>query len=217
MLMSADGKISTGETDELDADRDFPNIPGVRDGLGQYYEIEQTTDLWSFNTGRVMAKIGANTDDFPQKTPVSFAISDDHHLTGRGVRYLCAKARELVIITSNAAHPAFSIAEKNLHIIFQKRRSLGEAFSRLKTEYACERLTLQSGGTVNGIMLREELIDYVDIVVAPLLIGGKNTPTLIDGESLKSTDELDGVAVLELTDCTVLRDSYLRLRYKVVG
>ena len=27
-------------------------IPGLKEGLHQYYEIEQTTDLWSFNTGR---------------------------------------------------------------------------------------------------------------------------------------------------------------------
>ena len=50
MLMSVDGKISTGASDELDMDRDLPGILGVREGLHQYYEIEQTTDLWSFNT-----------------------------------------------------------------------------------------------------------------------------------------------------------------------
>ena len=61
LLMSVDGKMSTGATDELDVDRDFPNLPGVREGLHQYYEIEQTTDLWSLNSGRVQAKIGANT------------------------------------------------------------------------------------------------------------------------------------------------------------
>lgn len=37
MLMSVDGKISTGSTDELDVDRDFPKIPGVKEGLHQYY------------------------------------------------------------------------------------------------------------------------------------------------------------------------------------
>ena len=61
MLMSVDGKISTGAADILDVDKDFPNIAGVREGLHQYYEIEQTTDLWSFNSGRVQAKIGVNT------------------------------------------------------------------------------------------------------------------------------------------------------------
>ena len=57
MLMSVDGKISTGSTDELDVDRDFPKIPGVREGLHQYYEIEQTTDLWSFNTERAKRSV----------------------------------------------------------------------------------------------------------------------------------------------------------------
>lgn len=50
MLMSVDGKISTGTVDELDVDRDFPRINGVKEGLYQYYEIEKTTDLWSLNS-----------------------------------------------------------------------------------------------------------------------------------------------------------------------
>ena len=29
MLMSVDGKISTGSSDELDVDKDFPNIPDL--------------------------------------------------------------------------------------------------------------------------------------------------------------------------------------------
>ena len=35
MLMSVDGKISTGSTDEMDMDRDFPKISGVKEGLHQ--------------------------------------------------------------------------------------------------------------------------------------------------------------------------------------
>ena len=38
LLMSVDGKISTRFSDELDVDRDFPKIPGVRESLHQYYE-----------------------------------------------------------------------------------------------------------------------------------------------------------------------------------
>lgn len=56
MLMSVDGKISTGAVDELDVDRDFPRINGVKEGLYQYYEIEKTTDLWSLNSSRVQEK-----------------------------------------------------------------------------------------------------------------------------------------------------------------
>ena len=217
MLMSVDGKISTGATDELDTDRDFPNIPGVREGLHQYYEIEQTTDLWSFNTGRVQAKMGVNEMDMPAKTPVSFVLLYNHHLTEHGVRYFCAKSKQAVVITSNAAHPCFHVDADNLRIIYQERPSLGDALERLKHECGCERLTVQSGGTVNGLFLREKLLDYVDIVVAPVLIGGRETPTLIDGKSLITNSELSELGALKLIKCTVLQDSYIRLEYEILN
>lgn len=217
MLMSVDGKISTGSNDSLDVDRDFPKVDGVKEGLHQYYEIEQTTDLWSFNTGRVQEKMGVNQKEMPAKTPVSFVLLDNHHLTEHGVRYFCALSDQMVLITSNPEHPAFHVNAENLHIIFQEKPSLAEALERLKNEFGCERLTVQSGGTVNGLFLREKLIDYIDIVVAPVLIGGKDTSTLIDGKSLTSCEELFGLGVLKLLSCEALEDSYLRLRYQVIG
>ena len=120
MLMSVDGKISTGAADDLDVDKDFPQIAGVREGLHQYYEIEQTTDLWSLNSGRVQAKIGINTADMPNKTPVSFVVIDNQHLKEHGIQYFCALSKKFVLITSNKKHPAFNIKEDNFHIIYQK-------------------------------------------------------------------------------------------------
>lgn len=216
MLMSVDGKISTGAADDLDVDRDFPKIAGVQEGLHQYYEIEQTTDLWSLNSGRVLAKMGVNTKKMPNKTQVSFVVIDNDHLTEHGVRYLCSQSKEFVLITSNADHPAFQVDEENLHMICQSELTLKDALVKLKSEYGCQRLTIQTGGTLNGLFLREKLFDYIDIVVAPVLIGGKDTSTLIDGRSLLSDSELSYLGVLKLQECTVLEDSYLRLRYKVI-
>lgn len=217
MLMSVDGKISTGATDELDVDRDFPQIDGLREGLHQYYEIEQTTDLWSFNTGRVQAKMGVNTKPIPEKTPVSFVLLDNHHLDEHGIRYFCARSKQFVLITTNRDHPAFRVPAENLRIIFQEKLSLAAALTILRERFGCERLTIQSGGTVNGLFLREKLFDFVDVVVAPVLIGGKDTATLIDGPSLQARDELSQLGVLRLIDACPLQDSYLRLRYQVIG
>ena len=91
MLVSVDGKISTGATDVLDVDQDYACMDGVKEGLHQYYEIEQTTDLWSFNTGRVQEKMGVNSKPYPPKSPVSFVLLDNSHLTEHGVRYFCAR------------------------------------------------------------------------------------------------------------------------------
>ena len=216
MLSSVDGKISTGLTDELDVDKDFPKIAGVKEGLYQYYEIEQTTDLWSLNSGRVQEKMGVNSKPFPKKGPVSFVLIDNTHLTEHGIRYFCALSEQFVLITTNEKHPAFGVKEDNLHIILQAELSLQDALCKLKAEFGCERLTIQSGGTLNGLFLREKLFDFVDIVVAPILIGGKETATLIDGQALKSEKELSLLGALKLQECTVLKNSYLRLRYEVL-
>ena len=217
MLSSVDGKISTGATNELDVDKDFPKLDGVKEGLYQYYEIEQTTDLWSLNSGKVQAKLGVNTKDMPkEKCPVSFVLIDNKHLTVGGVRYFCALSQTFVLITTNKDHPAFSVYEDNLHVIYQEKLDLADALSRLYSDFGCERLTIQSGGELNGLFLREKLFDYVDIVIAPVLIGGKDTPTLIDGVSLMAESELSKLGILELESCEVLKHSYIRLRYKVI-
>lgn len=217
MLMSLDGKISPGASDSLDVDKDFPDIDGLKEGLPQYYEIEQTTDLWSFNTGRVQEKMGANVKPFPEKTPVSFVLLDNTHLKEHGIRFFCAKSKEFVLITTNKNHPAYGVKEDNLHIICQETLSLEDALIELNEKYGCERITIQSGGTVNGMFLREKLFDYVDIVVAPVLIGGKDTSTLIDGSSILSESDLNKLGVLSLISCEVLEKSYVRLKYKVVS
>lgn len=217
MLSSVDGKISTGKSNELDFDKDIPNVVGCAEGLQQYYDIEQTTDLWSLNSGKVMAKIGVNECENPTKIPVSFVIIDNKNLTEKGVRYLCAKLEKLIIVTTNGTHPSYSTKADNLEIIFQPKLDLKEVLRILKEKYSCERLTIQSGGTLNGMFLREKLIDYVDIVVAPLLVGGKDTPTVVDGDSIQTTEQLDELGVLELESVEPLENSYVRLRYKVIS
>ncbi len=106
--------------------------------------------------------------------------------------------------------------EDNLHIIYQNELSLKDVLTKLKAEYSCERITIQTGGTLNERFLREKLMDYIDIVVAPVLVGGKDTSTLIDGDSLLSERELSKLGVLKLQECVVLENSYIRLRYEVI-
>jgi len=179
----------------LDFDQDFPNIDGLRQGLQQYYDIEQMTDLWSLNSGRVQVKMGVNKKDMPAKTPVSFVLIDDYHLTEHGVRYFC----------------------DNLHIIYQSELELHALLKQLREKFGCERITVQTGGTLNGLFLHEKLFAYVDIVVAPVLVGGRDTSTLIDGGSLTTAGELSQLGVLKLEDIQQLEGSYIRLRYKVIA
>lgn len=220
MLMSLDGKISSGDSDNLDADKDWCKIDGVKEGLHQYYEIEQTTDWYSLNTGRVMTKIGINDrKEKPKKVDVRFVIIDRKpHLNKNGIEYLCNWTEKTFIVTDNKNHPAYNLLDKldNLEIIYYENIDLVELMEDLKNKYDVEKLTIQSGGTLNGEFLRNNLIDYVNIVVAPLLVGGSKTSTLIDGEAITKSEELSKLKALKLIECNVLKNSYIQLKYEVM-
>lgn len=215
MIMSVDGKISTGSTDELDVDKDFKLIEGVKEGLHQYYELEQTTDLWSLNTGKVMQKIGINErNDIPNKSPVSFIIVDNkQHLNENGLKYLSAWLDKLIIVTTKKNYIDIG---KNIEIIYcDKDINFLEIFKLLKSKYDIERLTIQSGGTLNSVLIRNNLIKNIRVVIAPIIIGGKDTPTLIDGTSIVNISEIGKLKALKLIKCNILENSYLELLYEV--
>lgn len=220
MLQSLDGKISSGNNDELDADKDWCKIDGVKEGLQQYYDIEQTTDLFSLNTGRVMAKIGVNDrTEKPNKTPCSFIIIDNKpHLNKNGIDYLCKWVNKLYLVTTNKNHIAYILQKEysNLVILSYEKLDLNVLLEDLSEKYNIDHLTIQSGGNLNGLFLRENLIDYVNIVIAPLLVGGKETSTLIDGEAITSPSELNKLKALKLLECNQLNNSYIQLKYKVI-
>ena len=219
MIMSLDGKISTGDTDKLDFDIDLPKINGVKEGLQQYYDIEKKTDICSFNTGRVMAKIGLNTrTDLPKRMPVTFVIVDNKpHLKESGVRYLSNWTKRIIIVTTNKLHPANTMDLDNLKVIkYSKTTNFNDLFDKLKKDFGVNRVTIQSGGEMNSILIRQGLIDRVSIVVAPALVGGRDTSSLVDGESLHKESDLKLIKALELVKITKLKNSYIHLIYKVL-
>ena len=219
MLMSVDGKISTGDTDVLDFDRDLPTVAGIREGLPQYYDLERRTDLFSLNTGRVMEKIGMNTrTDEPTPIPCTFVIIDNKpHLTMSGVTYLAKKLKRLVVVTSNTAHPALTIRQNNVSVILEtKGISFRALFEIVKWDFGADAMTIQSGGNLNATLFREGLIDHLSIVVAPTIVGGGTTSTLVDGEANHTMEDLKNIVTLKLVEVTPLKDSYIHVRYDVV-
>ena len=76
-------------------------------------------------------------------------------------------------------------------------------------------MTLQTGGTLNSFWIRKGLVDRLLIVLAPALVGGRNTSTLVDGESLHTPEDLLNIKALKLVSVQTLKDSYLLLEYLV--
>lgn len=222
MIESVDGKISTGDNDGLDVDKDFKRIKGVKEGLQQYYDLEGKTDLFSLNSGRVMAKIGVNarTKEPTKLEKVSFIILDNKpHLDEKGVGYLSKWVKTLYLVTTNKNHPAYKLQSeyKNIEIIeYSNEIDLEDLLTRMKQKYGANRITIQSGGTLNSFWIRLDLIDRISIVIAPCLIGGTNTQSLIGGESLHTQDDLKKIKALELVKVEKLKNSYIHVVYNVI-
>ncbi len=217
MLASLDGKISTGDVDKRDVDKDFPRIKGVKEGLHQYYALEKKTDLHSLNTGRVMAKIGVNTDKCPINCPrVNFIIVDNKYLKKKGVANLIKNTKKLYLVTTNKNHPAFKVKDKLELIYYPNKIDFKDLFKKLKQKYKINHVTIQSGGTLNASLVRNGLIDRISFVIAPALIGGKDTSTLMDGKSLRTEQDLKQIKALKLRKCEKLKNSYLYIVYDVI-
>jgi 2,5-diamino-6-(ribosylamino)-4(3H)-pyrimidinone 5'-phosphate reductase len=216
MLSSIDGKISTGDIDARDTEIDYPKIKGIKEGLQQYYDLEKRTDRVSLNTGKVMAKIGMNTNKSKLNCPgVEFVIIDSKHLTLNGVKNLIKKTKRLYLVTTNSKHPAFKIKDQLELIYYPKEINFEDLFKKFKQKYNMNRVTIQSGGMLNSTLIRKGLIDRVSFVIVPTIIGGKDTASVVDGKSIRTTKELSQIKTLKLVKCEKLKHSYLHLVYSV--
>lgn len=65
---------------------------------------------------------------------------------------------------------------------------------------------------MNTALIRAGVVDYINVIMAPLVVGGSNVSTLFDGEAVHNIGEL---VPLQLCKCKTLHDSYVQLVYKV--
>lgn len=217
-LMSVDGKVNTGESDCFCLPKDLALIEGTKSGIQCYSDLNPIRGTWCLTTGKALIPCGVNTADRAAKFNTRLVVIDRDSLTRQGVEFLCSRYEQVVLVTGNARHPAFSIKQRNLNLEYSIHGFDPYIFpTKLKQEYKCEELILHAGPDTTALFLRERLIDQVELLVAPILIGGVNTPSLIGGDSVVARRQLAMLGQLELIRCDTLPHSYLHLWYKVIN
>jgi len=224
LLQSLDWKINPWNDGDLwifSQWKDFAKIKWLQEWIMQYYELEQNTDLHSLNTGKVMKTIWINDEksNFSIYWEVSFIIIDSKHLTEVWVNKLASNLKKLYIITTNKNHPVFEIKRdfQNIEILFYEEKiNFKDMMNKLEKVYKIKNITLQSGWTLNSELFKNNLINKLSIVIAPVIIGGKDTPTLVDWKSITKIEELHKLKVLKLNKINKLKNSYIHLEYDVL-
>ncbi len=89
---------------------------------------------------------------------------------------------------------------------------LRSALEELNLQYGTQRVRVDSGGTLNGVLLREGLVSEVSVIISPALVGGVSPRTMYVAPDLETEE---GVIGLTLSHVETIRDGYVWLRYQV--
>jgi len=92
------------------------------------------------------------------------------------------------------------------------RVDLALALEKLSTQLSVQTVLVIGGGRLNGALLRADLLDEINLIVRPEIIGGTSTPTLFDCPNLA---EDEWPVTLERISVEPILDRFLWLRYRV--
>jgi riboflavin biosynthesis pyrimidine reductase len=81
------------------------------------------------------------------------------------------------------------------------------------SELGVRRLMVEGGGTLVAALLEADLVDELQLAVAPLLFGGSTAPTPVGGIGW----DRDAAIELELIETSTSADAEVILRYRVHG
>ena len=106
------------------------------------------------------------------------------------------------------------LKQSGIHYIIAGKQNvdLRIALEKLNIQFGTKRVRVDSGGILNGVFLREGLVDEVSVIVSPSLVGGITPKTMFVAQDLETEE---GVIALTLVNVEKIRDRYVWLRYKV--
>ena len=88
-----------------------------------------------------------------------------------------------------------------------------QAFDELANMFGGDTIRVDSGGTLNGILLRAGLVDEIHLLVHPVLVGDTERPTFFRD---RLSDHCEGIA-LQYLRAEVHGEGNLLISYKVIG
>jgi len=178
---SIDGKISVGR-----------NISSKE--FGQYLPKNLDFELHKIRSvvDGILVSINTIITDNPSLTVRKLAFSknpvrvllDRQGKVPKESKILNKKAKTIILTSSLGYKRLKRKIKNNIKIIICKEKNnkidLIDAFQKLK-ERKINTLLIEGGGKLNNSLFKENLVDKFIVFYFPIIVGGKNTPTVVDG------------------------------------
>lgn len=207
--MSADGKLSTrerrqveisGATDFARVDRLRGRVDAVMLGVGTV--VADDPSLQRFDAETRASTHGADA------APPARVVVDTRLRTPTDARILAGDPRTYILHGSTAGadrRGALEAAGATLVEAGSERVDLADGLERLDG-LGIDRLLVEGGGEIIYSLFDRRLVDRLTVFLGPMVIGGRQAPTLADGDgfleafprlSLEDVSRLDEGVLLE--------------------
>jgi len=196
--MSTDGKLSTRERTQvpISGPTDFERVD----------ELRAESDAVMVGIGTVLADDPSLTVDDPVRTAIREAdgepiqparvVADSECRTPLDADVLDDEARTYLLASEAAPEARITeLTESGANVIVtgEDRTDLREALGELEAE-GIDQLMVEGGGEVIYSLFDAGLVDELSVYVGSTVIGGRDAPTLLDGEGF--TEDLPRLSLL---------------------
>ncbi|MDG6242968.1 MAG: 2,5-diamino-6-(ribosylamino)-4(3H)-pyrimidinone 5'-phosphate reductase [Methanolobus sp.] len=212
--MSADGKISTKERKQV-------RISGPVD-FKRMDELRAGSDAIMVGIGTIIADDPSLTVKAPvlrenrikagfEENPARVIVDSKARTPPDADIFKKGTGKRIIIVSEAAPRDRISRLAEKADIIVAGRDTvdLTQAMEELKKR-GIKRLMLEGGATLNWGMFSAGLVDEIYTFVGNLIIGGKNAPTLVDGDGFLERSSVK----LELINTEKMEEGVL-LKWKV--
>ena len=210
--MSADGKIALPTRKQLRI--------SCNEDLQRMYRLRNDCDAVLVGIETVLSDDPKLTvkDKYVKnpKQPIRIVL-DAYCRTPQNSMVVNSVSKTLIVVKIGSAKRCKNKFEKNVEIVECKSNENGfidlEEMLKILFKKGIEKLMVEGGSTVIWNFLKEGFVDEMFVYIGPMIVGGKNTPTLADGGGIKDIGE---IISLEIVDVKRLGDGIL-VHYKIKG
>lgn len=195
--MTLDGKIATKTRDsEISSLEDWDRV----------YRLRSEVDALMIGINTLLTDDPKISLKYPRKKPLIKVVVDSLARTPENAKILQNKDGSIIVIavTENASKDKVEKLRKaGAEIIFAGSGKKVDLKHLLRSLWnmGVRSVMVEGGGTLNWSLISEGLVDEVRVSIAPIIVGGKDSLTLVEGEGY---DKVKDGFKLKLTNIEVV-------------
>jgi len=201
VAMSADGKLSTRERRQvkISGNQDFARVDRLKAGC----------DAIMVGIGTVLAddpSLTVKGEDCRshrinrgvEENPIRIVVDSEARTPPTAKVLHKGPGKRIIAVSSGASTGLVAALKSSATIIVagEKKVDLADLLDKLG-EMGIQRLMVEGGGTLIEGLIHAGLVDEIYTYIGNVIIGGKNAPTLADGDGFLKESEFSRLILLE--------------------